>query len=204
VQFVDVLVRQAHPGERRGAYTSLSDKRYDAHRYEKAESIGWRVLVDDLEGTVQRAYGGMAASIYLIDASGRVAFYAMWGQAPRLTKAIDELLAHGGVGPIARGIDARPHLGAAIVAGQGGPARGGLLSFIDLELGFPGALMLMTLGRIARPLLGPLVQRITPLSRVGPALLEKMRMDRRPADDALETHEGRNDPRRIATGSRSV
>ena len=68
-------------------------------------------------------------------------------------------------GPAGKGIDRVPHLGAAIVAGQGGPARGGVQSLVDLELGFPGALLLMTVGRLARPLLAPLLVRTTPLPR---------------------------------------
>src|SRR5207342_2929168 len=106
------------------------------------------------------------ASIYLLDSGGRVAFYALWGASPALTKAIDDLLERGGLGgPVGRGIDRVPHLGAAIVAGQGGPARGGVQSMVDLELGFPGALFLMSIGRLARPVLAPLLVRTTPLPR---------------------------------------
>ena len=164
VQFVDVVVRQAHPGERHGGYRSYAEKLDDARRYQQEENIAWPVAVDDLGGTVQRAYGGLSASVYLIDAEGRVAFYAIWGQAPSLRRALDDLLTRGGKGPLADGaIDRVPHLAAAIVAGQGGPARGGRLAFLDLELGFPGAFVLMTLGSFARPVLGPLVLRTTPL-----------------------------------------
>jgi peroxiredoxin len=134
VRFVNVLVRQAHPGECRGAYRSYGDKLEDAREY---GGIAWPVAVDDLHGTVQRAYGGLAAAVFLIDAEGRVAFYGIWGQAPALRAAIDDLLARGGAGaPAGRGIDRVPHLGAAIVAGQGGPARGGWVALLDLELGF--------------------------------------------------------------------
>jgi hypothetical protein len=173
VQFVDVVVRQAHPGERRGGYRSFAEKLDDARRYQEEEEIVWPVLIDDLDGSVQRAYGGLSASAYLIDAEGRVAFYGMWGQAPPLRRAIDDLLARGGTGtPAGQGIDRVPHLAAAIVAGQGGPARGGRMSFVDLELGFPGASLLMTVGWLARPLLAPLVLRTTPApARAGAVLL---------------------------------
>ena len=36
---------------------------------------------------------------------------------------------------------------------------------VDLELGFPGALFLMSIGRLARPVLAPLLVRTTPLPR---------------------------------------
>jgi hypothetical protein len=172
VQFVDLVVRQAHPGERHGGYRSYEEKLDDARRYQQEESIAWPVVVDDLGGSAQREYGGLSASAYLIDAEGRVAFLGAWGQAPPLTEAIEELVARGGAGtPAGRGVDRVPHLGAAIVAGQGGPARGGRLAFLDLELGFPGAFVLMTLGSAARPLLAPLVQRTTPLPAPARAFL---------------------------------
>ena len=164
VRFVEVLVRQAHPGERHGAYRSHEDKLEDARAFVREEHITWPVLTDDLEGTVQRAYGGLAAAVYLIDGRGTVAFCGAWGQAPALRQAIDELLARGGTGaPAGKGTDRMPHLAAAIVAGQGGPLRGGRQALIDLELGFPGGNLLMAVGRMARPLLAPLALRTTPV-----------------------------------------
>jgi len=164
VQFVDVVVRQAHPGELHGAYQSYAEKLDDARRYQQEEAIAWPVAVDDLAGAMQRAYGALSASVYLIDAAGRVAFYGIWGQAPPLRQAIDKLLAQRGSGvPSGRSVDRVPHLAAAIVAGQGGPARGGWVALLDLELGFPGAFGLMTLGSFGRPVLEPLVLRTTSL-----------------------------------------
>ncbi len=173
VHFVEVLVRQAHPGERHGAYRSQAGRLDDALAYEREEHIPWPVLVDDLAGTVQRRYGALAAAAYLIDSRGSVAFCGTWGQSPALRQALEELLARGGTGtPAGKGTDRRPHLAAAIVAGQGGPLRGGRRALIDLELGFPGAMILMTVGRVARPVLAPLALRTTPLpNRTRAALL---------------------------------
>jgi hypothetical protein len=164
VRFLEVVVRQAHPGERHGAYRLYEDKLRDARAYVAEEGVPWPVLTDDLVGTVQRAYGGLAAAVYLIDSRGIVVFCGTWGQAPALRAAIDELLARGGAGSRAgKGTDRRPHLAGAIVAGQRGPLRGGWQSLVDLELGFPGGNLLMLLGRVARPLLSPLALRTTPL-----------------------------------------
>ncbi|MGD9703912.1 MAG: TlpA family protein disulfide reductase [Acidimicrobiia bacterium] len=167
VSFVDIVVRQAHPGEHHSAYDSFTEKLADAREYQREEAIPWLVAVDDLTGTVQRAYGSLAASIYLLDSSGRVAFYALWGQAPPLTAAIERLLAvpEGSAPTDGHAVDRVPHLGGAIVAGQRGPLRGGLQSILDLELGFPGAIVLMTGGWLLRPILAPLVQRTTPIPR---------------------------------------
>jgi hypothetical protein len=142
VRFVEVLVRQAHPGERHGAYRSEGQKLDDARAYAREENIPWPVLVDDLAGTVQHAYGGLAAAVHLIDTEGIVVFCGTWGQAPALRGALDDLLARGGTGaPAGKGVDRRAHLAAAIVAGQRGPVRGGRRALLDLELGFPGAMI---------------------------------------------------------------
>ena len=166
VRLLEILVRQAHPGGRHAAYGSESARSADARAYIEEEHPSWPVLVDDLAGTVQRAYGGLAAAAYLIDRNGQVAFCGTWGQSPALRVALDDLLARGGSGtPAGRGSDRRPHLAAAIVAGQRGPLNGGRHAIIDLELGFPGAMALMSLGRLGRPLLAPLVIRTTPIPK---------------------------------------
>lgn len=172
VRFLEVLVRQAHPGERHGAYRSDEEKLADASAYGKEEDVPWPVLIDGLAGTVQQSYGGLAAAAYLVDSRGIVAFCGIWGQSPALRDGIDDLLARGGVGaPAGRGTDRRPHLAGAIVLGQSGPLRGGRRALLDLELGFPGAMILMTVGRVARPLLAPLALRTTPVPRPARAAL---------------------------------
>jgi hypothetical protein len=168
VQFVEVVVRQAHPGELHGAYHSYEEKLEDARALKREEHLPGPVLIDDLAGTVQLAYGGLAAAVYVIDSRGTISFCGTWGQSPALRKAIDDLLTRDRQrSGTSKAIDRRPHLAAAIVAGQRGPIRGGRQSLIDLELGFPGAMALMTIGRVARPVLAPLVLRTTPLP--GPA-----------------------------------
>jgi peroxiredoxin len=170
VKLVEVMIRQAHPGERHGAYRSYEQKMRDAFDYKQEESIPWPVLVDDLACTVQRAYGGLAAAAYLIDGSGRVAFCGTWGQSPALREAIDDLLARGGVAtPAGRGTDRRPHLAGAIVAVRRGPARGGRRALFDLELGFPGANFLMLVGPVLRPLIAPRALRHMPIVPKPPA-----------------------------------
>lgn len=164
VQFVEVLVRQAHPGERHGAYRSDQEKLDDARLLKHEEHLPWPVLIDDLAGTVQLAYGGLAAAVYLIDGHGTIVFCGTWGHSPALRLAIDEILADDSAGStVGKSVDRRPHLAAAIVAGQRGPIRGGRQSLIDLELGFPGAMGLMLVGRAARPVLAPLALRTTPV-----------------------------------------
>jgi hypothetical protein len=163
VRFIDVLIRQEHPGERRGPYRTYEEKVASAREYEREEGIEWTVLVDDLAGTVHEAYGGAAAPVYLIDATGRVAFYGVLAHAPTLKRAIDELLAKGGHGIVSGDVDRRPHVFASLVDGWRGPRRGGLRAVLDYELAVPGAATLTFLGHLAKPVLSPLALRPAPL-----------------------------------------
>lgn len=164
MQFVDVFIRQAHPGECRGPYRSYEEKRESAREYEREEGIPWLVLVDDLPGMVHNAYGAMADPVYLIDALGRVSFYGMWTHAPTLKRAIDELLALGGAGgPVAGGIDRTPHLLASFVNGWHALRRGCNRAVREYDLATFGGATLTYLGHRAKPLLAPLALRATPL-----------------------------------------
>ncbi len=134
-----------------------------ARQYKREEGIPWPVLVDNLAGTVHRTYSGeMADPVFLIDSEGSVSFYGMWTHAPTLKRAIDELLSRDGRG-VALGIDQRPHLFASFVDGWRGPRRGGRRAVLEYDLGGFGAGTLSFLGNKAKPLLGPLALRATPL-----------------------------------------
>ena len=160
-----MIIRQAHPGEKRGRYLNYENKVRSAQEYRQLEDIPWPVLVDDYEGTVHRAYSReMADPSFLIDAEGRVDFYGMWTHAPSLKLAIDELLSQGGVGtPVAGGIDKVPHLFASFIDGIRGPQRGGKRAVREYSTGGFGAGMLSVAGNKAKPLLGPIALRAEPL-----------------------------------------
>src|SRR5688500_7084497 len=163
VHFVDVLVRQAHPGPGVPAYREFSQKLRDAQAYQEEEGIAWTVLVDDLEGTAHQTYGGLADPTYLIDTEGKVAFYNMWTSAPALHEAIRRLTAQGGRGVVHGGVDHTPHLGPAAVAGWRAIQRGLPTSFLDLETAAPGSASATWLVSRLRPLLGPVALRAKPL-----------------------------------------
>ena len=85
VQFVDVVVRQAHPGERRGPYRSYAEKLDDARRTDKRRpsSGPWLSTISTAPSN-----GPMAAWPHRSACStleGAVSFDAMWGVAPALT-----------------------------------------------------------------------------------------------------------------------
>jgi hypothetical protein len=163
VHFLDILVRQAHPGPEVPPYETMAQKMADARRYQQEEGIPWVVLVDDREGTFHQAYGGLADPTYLIDTTGRVAYYNLWTFAPALHEAIGALLAQGGIGVVEEGTNRLPILFPALTDGWPALRRGLLQSVIDLETASPGAASLTWLGHQLRSLLAPLTLRAQPL-----------------------------------------
>ena len=157
MHFLDVFIRQAHPGERSGAYGSEAQKQNEARRYKRDEEIAWSVLIDDLAGTTHQTYGNLPDPVYVIDADGRVAFYGMWTHVPTLQQALEALLAQGGRGVPGNGdIDHIPHLFASFVGGWRALRRGGWRAVLDYEVGTPPASTLTFLGHLAKPVLAPL------------------------------------------------
>ena len=163
MHFVDVVIRQAHPGPRVPPYRSFEHKMRDAEAFKREEGIPYPVLVDDLPGTVHQVYGGLADPTYLIDAEGRVSFYNMWTHAPTLHEAIEELLSRGGRGVVKGGTDRVPHLLSTIADGWHGLRRGWPQSFVELETSAPGMASGPWLGYQLRPLLAPIALRSKPL-----------------------------------------
>ncbi|MBL8210964.1 MAG: hypothetical protein JNK87_09650 [Bryobacterales bacterium] len=163
VHFVDVLIRQAHPGPGAPPYTSVEEKMADGERHKREDGVPYPVLVDDLDGTTHQVYGGMADPTYVIDAEGRVAFYNMWTHAPTLHRALEKLLAQDGVGVVEDGYDRVPHLLPSMADGWVALRRGAPQSVIDMERAVPGSGVGTWLGHQVRPLLAPLALRAKPV-----------------------------------------
>ena len=70
IHFVDVVIRQAHPGPAAPPYHGFDQMVGNAWKYKHEDGIPNTVLVDDLEGTTHQVYGGLADPTYLIDSGG--------------------------------------------------------------------------------------------------------------------------------------
>jgi hypothetical protein len=171
VQFIDIIVRQAHPGPGVESYRTFEEKVRDAEDYQRIEGINWPVLVDDLAGSVHQAYGGLSDPSYIIDIDGRVAFYNHWNNAPSLHAALDALRGQSWRGVVRGGVERTPHVGAAFTDGWRGLRRGTPDSVIDMELATPGSGFGIWLGHQLRPLLGPVTLRSRPLPPVASAAI---------------------------------
>lgn len=172
VQFLDVLIRHAHPGTGAPRYEDAETKHRSARAYQEAEGIPWPVLVDDVEGTVHQTYGGLSNPTYLIGTDGRVSHYSLSTRVPRLHMAIAALLAAGGRGVVGSGWDVVPHVLGAFVHGWRALARGYPQSVRDLNRVIPGGAALLRFGDRLRPFLTGTVSRSTPLPL--PALLARV------------------------------
>jgi peroxiredoxin len=92
VEFLFVYIREAHPGERIPAHRSSSEKAAAARLLRDEEGIEMPFLVDDLRGTIHRAYSRLPHPAFLIDKSGLVAYRSRWSRPEALASALEELL----------------------------------------------------------------------------------------------------------------
>lgn len=89
--FFTIYVREPHPGENYPHHTSWEQKLQYACECRTQDQIATPVLVDDLEGTVHRAYGTMPNMVYIVDKGGRVAYKAMWTDHTEIAGVLENL-----------------------------------------------------------------------------------------------------------------
>lgn len=159
-----LYVREAHPGDRLPSHATYDQKREQAEFFRQADAVPWPVLVDDLEGTVARAYTTLPNAQFLIDADGRVVFRGDVAHGPTLYRALDRLLQQGGYGAIPDADDSVPHMLGPMTFGWDGIARGGEVSTRDIWRGAPPMAANLWLGNQMKPLLAPLASRGQPIS----------------------------------------
>ncbi|MDI3341430.1 MAG: TlpA disulfide reductase family protein [Sphaerobacter sp.] len=163
-RWFQIVVREAHPGSRVPAPATEAEKIAHARALKELEALPWPVLVDDLGGTVHRAYGGLPNAAYLIDADGRVAFKDQWASAATLRVALDALREHEGrAAPVAGGVERAMHLLGPMAFGWPAIQRAGKPAGRGLWLAAPPLALLLWGGRFLRPILAPLAGRGRPL-----------------------------------------
>lgn len=93
VRSVFVYTREAHPGERFPHHTSMEQKLRHARAMVERDGLRRPMLVDDLEGSVHRAYGQLPNMSYIVGGGGRIRYRAAWTDADNLRLALDDLVA---------------------------------------------------------------------------------------------------------------
>ena len=91
-----IYTREAHPGENVLYHDSFERKLACARLLAQEAGIGRDILVDDLDGTVHRAYGLMPNMTWVIDRGGRVAYKANWTSAANVEAFLARFLAARG------------------------------------------------------------------------------------------------------------
>lgn len=86
-----LYTREAHPGELHGPHESLEDKLASARKLIERFGVRRRVLVDDLSGSVHRAYGTLPNMTYVIRRRGSVHYRATWTDPRTAGFAMEQL-----------------------------------------------------------------------------------------------------------------
>ena len=83
-------------GQNYPAHQSLTDKIGFARDLKRIEGIERTMLVDDVAGTMHRAYGAWPDSAYIIGRDGVIAFLTKWNEPDKLKERLDILLEDDG------------------------------------------------------------------------------------------------------------
>lgn len=89
VAFILLYTREAHPGEHYDAHDSLEDKFDRARTFAAEYDIERTVLVDDVEGTAHRTYGGMPNSVHVVNPDGVVVMRGDWNNVQAVKKVLE-------------------------------------------------------------------------------------------------------------------
>jgi len=79
-----VYTREAHPAEHRPAHVLFEDKLSAAARLRDEIGISRPILVDDFDGPVHLAYGGLPNMSWVLGRGGLILYKAMWTSAARV------------------------------------------------------------------------------------------------------------------------
>jgi len=91
-EFFVVYVREAHPGKNFPHHESFEQKLAHARKLRELERVKIPILVDDLFGTVHKAYGVLANMVYLIDREGVIVYKSNWTDAQELEEMCKSLV----------------------------------------------------------------------------------------------------------------
>ncbi|MDE3077770.1 MAG: hypothetical protein KGJ86_20305 [Chloroflexota bacterium] len=91
-EFLTIYVREPHPGEHYHEHRSWDEKVRYARDCREQDGIQNPLLVDDLEGTVHRAYGELPNMVFVVAKDGRVVYKAMWTNHDEIRAVLENLV----------------------------------------------------------------------------------------------------------------
>jgi len=93
VAFFYVYTREPHPGFLGKEQTkTVEERKANAKQCEKDLGMTPPWLIDDMRGAIQRAYGGLPNSAYVITREGKVYYKEAWADAKNLDEQLRKLL----------------------------------------------------------------------------------------------------------------
>ena len=90
-EFLTVYVREPHPGENYHEHRSWDEKVRYACDCRAQDGIKTVLAIDDLEGTMHRAYGEMPNMVYVVGKDGRIYYKAMWTNHEEIESVLESL-----------------------------------------------------------------------------------------------------------------
>ena len=90
IEFCFVYTRESHPGQRIVPHASLDDKRRNARELKRSEGVTFPIVVDDLEGTIQRSFvhPHFNNPVFLVNRAGVISYKSAWLDASELPQVL--------------------------------------------------------------------------------------------------------------------
>ena len=92
VEVFTVYVREPHPGENYHEHRSYEEKVKYACDCRDQDGIKTRLVIDDMDGIMHRAYGEMPNMVYIIGKDGRIFYKAMWTNHEEIESVLEGLV----------------------------------------------------------------------------------------------------------------
>ena len=89
VEFLLVYVREAHPGSRLGPHESNEQKIERAEKLKEFYDEPRKILIDELQGEMHKAYGELPNMVYVIDPNGRITYRSDWAFPKKIEKILE-------------------------------------------------------------------------------------------------------------------
>jgi hypothetical protein len=90
-QFYTVWCREAHAGGDYPQPETIEQRRQYARDCSQHDDASVPVIVDDMEGTLQKQLGGFPNCVYVIDGRGRVVYRAVWTDHRQVRRVLERL-----------------------------------------------------------------------------------------------------------------
>ncbi len=87
-----VYTREIHPGEHLPPHRSMEQKVEQARRMRDHGRVTFPVAVDDLQGTVHNAYGGLPSMAVVVHRNGALVYRGSWTLANVIRDVLEDLL----------------------------------------------------------------------------------------------------------------